>query len=130
MPKYDFKCASCALVFEAVRSFAEAADPAACPRDGAPAERLFSPPADILVRGGFRDSLDRRSAAASRPTWSHDDLSCHTHEPAPADRSNGDGHDAGHAHDNAVGDGDGNGNGQSHGHEHGHSHVHSRSHTH
>ena len=116
MPKYGFKCASCALVFEAVRSFAEAATPARCPRDGAPAERLFSPPADILVRGGFRDALDRRSAAVSRPTWSHDDVSCHTHEPAPADRSNGDGHDDGRPHNHAAGEG--------HRHGHGHSHAH------
>jgi len=118
MPTYDFRCPRCGLAFEAVRRFAEADDPAACPRDAAPADRLFSPPADILVRGGFRDALERRAAAAERPRWSPDDLSCHTHEPAPHDHGDGDGyaherHDhnsAGHAHPHAHGD--------SHGHAH------------
>ena len=126
MPKYDFKCTTCALVFEAVRSFAEAANPAHCPRDGAPAERQFSPPADILVRGGFRDSLDRRTAAASRPTWSHDDVSCHTHEPAPADRADGDGHHDGHGDGHVHGDpaGHSHAHGHNDGHSHGHGHPH------
>ena len=120
MPKYDFKCPSCNLVFEAVRSFAEAAAPARCPTDGAPAERLFSPPADILVRGGFRDSVDLKAAAAARPTWSRDDLSCHTHEPAPSDRTDGDEH----AHNHASGHEHSHGHGHSHpaGHSHGHPH--------
>ena len=102
---FPFRCPRRDRVFEAVRSFAEAADPARCPRDGAPAGRLFSPPADVLVRGGFRDSLDPEAAAAHRPTWSHDDLSCHTHEPGPAESEHGEAyrhahqHDHGHAHD-------------------------------
>ena len=121
MPKYDFKCPYCDLVFEAVRSFAEASDPARCPRDGAPSGRLFTPPAEILVRGGFRASLDRKAAAAGRPTWSHDDLSCHTHEPAPADHAE-DGHD----HDHPSGQAHTHGHG--HNHDHGHAHGHRRAH--
>ena len=120
MPKYDFKCPDCDLVFEAVRSFAQAAAPAPCPRDGTPGNRLFTPPADILVRGGFRDSVDRKAAAAARPTWSHDDLSCHTHEPAPSERADGDEH----SHADSSGHGHAHGHGHSHGHGHGHSHSH------
>ena len=127
MPKYDFRCPHCDLVFEAVRSFAEAADPALCPRDGAPAGRLFSPPAYILLRGGFRDSLYRKTAAVDRPSWSRDDLSCHTHEPASADP---DGH-VEHAHDHPSShDGHAHGHGHSHGHGHGHSHPHGHGRAH
>ena len=126
MPTYDFKCPDCDLVFEAVRSFAQAAVPAPCPRDGAPGGRLFTPPADILVRGGFRDSVDRKSAAVSRPTWSHDDLSCHTHEPAPTDNP----HDDGHAGDDASRRGREPGDGHSHAHGHNHAHGHGHHHPH
>ncbi len=128
MPKYDFKCPHCDLVFEAVRGFAEAADPALCPRDGAPSGRLFTPPADILVRGGFRDSVARKVAAAARPTWSHDDLSCHTHEPAPAEHS--DGHRDSHADSSAHGHPHGHSHEHGHGHSHGHGHTHGNRHSH
>jgi len=44
MPRYDFRCTVCGREFELSRPFSQAADPALCPDDGAPAERVFSMP--------------------------------------------------------------------------------------
>jgi putative FmdB family regulatory protein len=52
MPKYDFRCTSCDTVFEAFRSFSQGTEGVVCPTDGAPADRLFSPPLDMIVYGG------------------------------------------------------------------------------
>jgi putative FmdB family regulatory protein len=122
MPTYDFRCAACGLVFEAKRGFSEAGEPAPCPRDGSPAGRLFSPPADVLVRGGFREALDRSRAVAARPRWSHDDASCHTHAPAPIDHGPG-GSDR-HHHEHRDVDGRGRDHGPDHRHGRGHPHAH------
>ncbi|MGE3270252.1 MAG: FmdB family zinc ribbon protein [Chloroflexota bacterium] len=56
MPKYDFRCTSCETVFEAFRSFSQGTDGVLCPEDGAPAERLFSPPMDMIVFGSKNSS--------------------------------------------------------------------------
>jgi putative FmdB family regulatory protein len=56
MPKYDFRCTSCETVFEVFRGFAQGTDGVVCPDDGQPAERLFSPPLDMIVFGGKSSS--------------------------------------------------------------------------
>ncbi|MGE3267606.1 MAG: FmdB family zinc ribbon protein [Chloroflexota bacterium] len=77
MPKYDFRCDDCGYQFELTRSFGQAAAPAACPHDGAPATRLFSPPLDVLVYG--REPV----VSTGRVTIPPGALSCHDHGPPP-----------------------------------------------
>lgn len=48
MPKYDFRCSRCGLVFEVSRPFSQATEPAACPDDGAAAERVFTMPMTFI----------------------------------------------------------------------------------
>ena len=42
--RYGFRCTQCALEFDVSRPVSEAATPAACPVDGARAERVFTMP--------------------------------------------------------------------------------------
>jgi putative FmdB family regulatory protein len=75
VPRYDFRCDACGLLFELTRSFGQSAAPAACPDDGASATRLFSPPLDLLMYGR-EPIVDTR-----RPTIPPGALSCHDHGP-------------------------------------------------
>ena len=50
MPRYAFACPSCGLEFEVSRSMSEAGNPAACPADGTPAERVFVMPSTNFNR--------------------------------------------------------------------------------
>lgn len=63
MAHYDYRCRTCG-VFEVTRPVHAAASQQSCPRCGAPARRLFTPPA--LVAGETARSraveVDRRSA--------------------------------------------------------------------
>jgi hypothetical protein len=62
-------------VFEVTRSFSQSDVPAACPRDGASATRLFAPPLDLLL---YR----REPIVDTRPpTIPPGALSCHDHGP-------------------------------------------------
>jgi len=42
--RYAFRCSRCALEFEVSRPVSDAAQPTACPVDGANAERIFTMP--------------------------------------------------------------------------------------
>ena len=42
MPRYEFECATCGRTFEVTRPIAASGDPATCPDDGSPAQRLYS----------------------------------------------------------------------------------------
>ena len=44
MPKYDFRCPTCGLEFEVSRPMSQATEPAECPHDASPAERVFTMP--------------------------------------------------------------------------------------
>ena len=140
MPKYDFRCDDCGHLFELTRSFGAAAAPAACPQDGAPATRLFSPPLDVLVYN--REPI----VSTGRVTIPPGALSCHDHGPPPSavqvaddeessGRSGSTWHARGyepavshqhqlhhrHSHEGGLTHSHGAGHGHSHGHEYGHS---------
>ena len=51
MPHYDFRCPQCGLEYEVSRPISRATDPAPCPTDATPGERVFAP-VPMLVRGG------------------------------------------------------------------------------
>ncbi len=53
MPTYEFQCQKCNGTFALKRPMSEAGDPAACPDDGSPAQRLFN--AGAVQRSGFRE---------------------------------------------------------------------------
>ena len=74
---YDFRCDDCGAHFELTRSFSQSSEPAVCPRDGADAARLFSPPMDLLVYN--REPL----VSTGRVTIPPGALACHDHGPPP-----------------------------------------------
>ena len=75
MPTYDFHCPKCGLNFEIQRPFSRATEPAACPTDGAEAERVFTMPM-TFVPGAADD------AAAAMPDMSaFDHGHGHSHGP-------------------------------------------------
>ncbi|MCX8007581.1 MAG: hypothetical protein N3B11_05640 [Coriobacteriia bacterium] len=55
MPRYDYKCVSCATVFEVVRSAADG-DGAQCPECGGSAKRVFSPVGIVFKGSGFHNT--------------------------------------------------------------------------
>ncbi len=57
MPVYEFRCTQCKEVFDLIRSRDGAGEPATCPKDSAPAKRLFSASA-IRAPGGGGSSGD------------------------------------------------------------------------
>ena len=57
MPLYDFRCNKCGLEFEVSRPLVRATEPAYCPMDNTPAERVFSMPG-TFVRQSSRDGSD------------------------------------------------------------------------
>lgn len=137
MPKYDFRCDRCSATFEVTRSFDASADPARCPRDGASARRLFSPPLDLLMYR--REPVDTSGPVTIPPGA----LSCHDHGPPPSperdaapagSRWHASGYDAGpdneheheheEVHSHAHGPGQAHAHGSGHGHNHGHRHPH------
>jgi putative FmdB family regulatory protein len=123
VPKYDFRCDDCGHRFELTRSFSRSSEPAACPRDGAEAVRLFSPPLDLLMYR--REPVD----PTGRVTIPPGALSCHDHGPPPG--AHGAGEDGSGSRWHARGydeRGGGHDGGRvrslSHAHGHGHSHGH------
>ena len=48
--RYAFRCPTCALEFDVSRPVSEASKPAACPVDGATAERIFTMPSTNFNR--------------------------------------------------------------------------------
>jgi putative FmdB family regulatory protein len=66
MPNYEFQCQKCKRAFTLKRPMSEAGDPAVCPDDDSPAQRLFS--AGAVQRSGFRERhavrLDTASAGS------------------------------------------------------------------
>ena len=75
MPRYDFKCPACGLVFEVSRPFSRATEPAACPQDGTDSERVFNVPT-TFVRGGEPSAVPPPPAGGG-----HDHGHGHSHGP-------------------------------------------------
>lgn len=127
MPKYDFRCDDCGNLFELTRSFSQSSEPAACPRDGAEATRLFSPPLDVLVYN--REPV----VSTGRVTIPPGALSCHDHGPPPGAQSDerepsgSSWHTRGY---DAADDEEQPAHGHSHEHGHSHSHGHGHGHSH
>jgi putative FmdB family regulatory protein len=86
MPKYDFRCPSCGLEFEVRRPLSQAGEPAACPNDGAAAQRVFTMPLTFVKGGTVGASGPEVEASAAGGSTSGQD---HGH---------GHGHDHGHTH--------------------------------
>ena len=130
VPKYDFRCDDCGHHFELTRSFSDSSEPAACPRDGAEATRLFSPPLDLLVYG--REPV----VSTGRVTIPPGALSCHDHGPPPSAEHadlEGSSHQSGsrwHAHGYEPAESHDHHGAHSHGHSHAHGHGHSHGHAH
>ncbi len=82
MPLYDFRCPKCGLEFEVTRPISRASEPALCPWDKTPSERVFKMPM-TFVRGG-----------TSTPTSSEDGTS-EGHSHGPGSHTHGPG---GHTH--------------------------------
>lgn len=57
MPLYDYRCNKCELEFEVSRPLSRAAEPAYCPIDNTPCERVYTMPG-AFVRQGERREID------------------------------------------------------------------------
>jgi len=80
VPRYDFRCSHCGRQFELSRPFSQAADPAQCPDDGSPAERVFTMPMTFVKRGS--DPAADTSAPAGDAGHGHSHgPGGHTHGP-------------------------------------------------
>jgi putative FmdB family regulatory protein len=82
---YAFDCADCGP-FELVRPMAEAGSPGPCPRCGAAARRVFTPPAVALLARPVRRALDREEKSAHEPDVAARKAGRpmpHRHEPTP-----------------------------------------------
>jgi len=53
MPLYDFRCNKCGIEFEVSRPFSRATEPAFCPQDNTPAERIFTMPMSFTKGGAL-----------------------------------------------------------------------------
>ncbi len=102
MPVYEFRCTQCKEVFDLIRSRDGAGEPATCPKDSAPAKRLFSASA-IRAPGGGGSSGDDFSFGDMGGGMGEDDM--------------GGGWDGGGMGEDDMGGGWGGG-------EHGHDHPH------
>ena len=60
MPLYDFKCPNCGLEFEVSRPMSKASEPALCPKDSTPSERLWR--ATIVIGGSSTSESDLRDS--------------------------------------------------------------------
>jgi len=70
--RYAFRCPTCALEFDVSRRVSEASKPAACPVDGATAERIFTMP---------NTNFNRPPSAAPAPDGGGYSHSGHSHGP-------------------------------------------------
>jgi putative FmdB family regulatory protein len=82
---YAFSCERCGP-FELLRSMTESAAPADCPRCGASARRVYSPPGLALLAAPMRRALDMEDKSAHEPdvvTQRRGRPLPHRHEPSP-----------------------------------------------
>ena len=69
MPVYGFRCPECGLAFDVSRPMRLAGDPATCPMDGAPSQRLWE---GIATIGGAKQEEATPAAPAPKPAgYSH-----------------------------------------------------------
>jgi putative FmdB family regulatory protein len=82
---YAFTCEDCGP-FELLRPMTEAGAPASCPRCGATARRVFTPPGLALLAAPMRRVLDEEDKSAHEPdvvTQRRGRPLPHRHEPSP-----------------------------------------------
>lgn len=75
--RYDFRCPRCGLQFEVSRPMSQAAEPALCPQDGTPAERVYTVPI-TFVKGAAAAQEGSSSAGSGH---GHDHSHGHSHGP-------------------------------------------------
>jgi putative FmdB family regulatory protein len=66
VPIYAFTCTRCGS-FDVARRVAQAGEPASCPRCGAEARRVFTPPGLALLGKPVRGLLDLQEKSAHAP---------------------------------------------------------------
>jgi putative FmdB family regulatory protein len=91
MPLYPFRCDRCGQEFDVSRPISRAAEPAACPVDGGPGVRIFTPPVRLTARG---QDAPPATAEGSSP-GSEGGHAGHSHSPGGHGHSHGPG---GHSH--------------------------------
>lgn len=85
MAIYAFTCEDCGP-FELLRPMAEAAAPASCPRCGAAARRVFTPPGLAMLAAPMRRVLNEEDKSAHEPdvvAQRRGRPLPHRHEPSP-----------------------------------------------
>jgi putative FmdB family regulatory protein len=65
MPVYGFRCPQCGLAFDVSRPMRLAGDPATCPMDGTPSDRIF---AAIATIGGAKQEQATPPPPAPQPS--------------------------------------------------------------
>jgi putative FmdB family regulatory protein len=79
MPLFEYRCPQCDLLFGVARPAERAAEDAACPRDGASAQRVSEDKTTLVSRHAPPERLPRPPDA-----WTHFG---HTHAPGEASHS-------------------------------------------
>jgi len=67
MPRYDYRCTSCAHDFEVSRPIGESSDET-CPRCDSAARRLFTPVGVVFRGSGFHNTDYRKTSSGSDST--------------------------------------------------------------
>jgi putative FmdB family regulatory protein len=86
MPLYDFSCPKCGLDFTVSRPISRATEPALCPMDSEPADRVFTMPMTYVKGGAGLPSPPKAPPSAGGGTWSHFG---HSHGPGSGSHSHG-----------------------------------------
>ncbi|MDO9557029.1 MAG: zinc ribbon domain-containing protein [Coriobacteriia bacterium] len=67
MPAYDYRCVTCDMTFEIVRSISDSSV-VSCPTCGSETKRLFTPVGVHFKGSGFYNTDSRHSPAAPKPS--------------------------------------------------------------
>ncbi len=67
MPRYDYRCTSCAHTFEVTRPIGSTSEES-CPHCGASGRRVFTPVGVVFKGSGFHNTDYRSAPAETAPT--------------------------------------------------------------
>ena len=70
MPRYGFRCRACGIEFEVSRPMSDAGRGAACPVDGAGADRLFTVPMITIRQSDISAAVPPAGDDGGKRTWS------------------------------------------------------------